>query len=153
MKESRYVKMSRTMLQILKHSRISFFLHSKSNHIYTVWQHVILLSIRQYESKSYRMFIDWLIEAQYLRMFIHLSKIPHFTTLQKFADRITGPVLERIISSLVLLTPVKHIFFGIDSSGFKPTNASHYYSERAKQRKRKWIKLSIGCDVLQQTHL
>ena len=92
MKESRYVKMSRTMLQILKHSRISFFLHSKSNHIYTVWQHVILLSIRQYESKSYRMFIDWLIEAQYLRIFIQLSKIPHFTTLQKFAGRIAGTV-------------------------------------------------------------
>ena len=130
MKESRYVKMSRTMLQILKHSRISLFLHGKSNHIYTVWQHVILLSIRQYESKSYRVFIDWqLIEAQYPRIFIQLSKIPHFTTLQKFAGRTAGTVLERMISSLVLLTPVKHIFFGIDSSGFKPTNASHYYPE------------------------
>ncbi len=90
MKESRHVKMSRTMLQILKHSRISLFLHRKSNHIYTVWQHVILLSIRQYESKSYRMFMDWLIEAQCLRIFIQLSKIPHFTTLQKFAGRIAG---------------------------------------------------------------
>ena len=92
MKESRYVRMSRTMLQILKHPRVSFFPHSKSNHIYTVWQqHVIPLSIRQYESKSYRMFIDWrLIEAQYLRIFIQLSKIPHFTTLQKFADRMAG---------------------------------------------------------------
>lgn len=138
------------MLQILKHSRISLFLHRKSNHIYTVWQHVILLSIRQYESKSYRMFIDWLIEAQCLRIFIQLSKIPHFTTLQKFADRITGTVLERIISSFILLSSVKHIFFGIDSSGFKPTNASHYYSERSKLRKKKWIKLSIGADMLQQ---
>ena len=132
MKESRYVKMSMPMLQILKHSRISFFLHSKSNHIYTVWQHVIILSIRQYESKSYRMFIDWLIEAQYLRIFIQLSKIPHFTTLQKFAGRIAGTVLERIISSFILLTQVKHIFFCIDSSGFKPTNASHYYSESSE---------------------
>ena len=96
------------------------------------------------------MFIDWLIEAQHLRIFIHLSKIPHFTTLQKFAGRIAGTVVERIISSFILLAPVKHIFFGIDSSGFKPTNASHYYSERSKLRKKKWIKLSIGCDVLQQ---
>ena len=119
MKESRYVRMSLTMLQILKHPRVSFFPHSKSNHIYTVWQqHVIPLSIRRYQSKSYRMFIDWrLIEAQYLRIFIQLSKIPHFTTLQKFADRMAGPVLERIVSSFILLTPVKHIFFGIDPSG------------------------------------
>jgi hypothetical protein len=95
-------------------------------------------------------FIDWLIEAQYLRIFIQLLKIPHFTMLQKFAGRIAGNVLERIISSFVLLTPVNHIFFGIDSSGFKPANASHYYSERSKQRKKKWIKLSIGCNVFQQ---
>jgi hypothetical protein len=85
-KESRYVKMARTILQILKHSRIPFFIHRKSNHIYTVWQqqHVIfLLAIRQYKGrKSYHgMFAaDWLIEACYLmRMFIiNLSKIiPH----------------------------------------------------------------------------
>ena len=60
------------------------------------------------------MFIDWLIEAQYLRIFIQLSKIPHFKTLQKYAGGIAGTVLERIISSFILLTQVKHIFFGID---------------------------------------
>ena len=44
--------------------------------------------------RVHRMFIDWLIEAQYiyLRIFIQLSKIPHFTTLQKFAGRIAGTV-------------------------------------------------------------
>lgn len=143
--------MARTMLQILKHSRIPFHLHRKSNHIYTVWQHVILLAIRQYEGKSYRMFAaDWLIEACYLRVFINLSKIPHFTTLQKFADRIAGTVLERIISNFILLlTDVKQIFLGTDATGFKPTNASQYYTYRAKLR-RKWVKLSIGADMLKQ---
>jgi hypothetical protein len=71
------------------------------------------------------MFADWLMEACYLRMFIQLSKIPHFTTLQKFADRITGTILERIISNFILmLTDVKQVFLGTDSTGFKPTNAS-----------------------------
>jgi IS5 family transposase len=141
--------MARTILQILKHSRISFFLHRKSNHIYTVWQHVILLAIRQYEGKSYRMFADWLIEACYLRMFINLSKIPHFTTLQKFADRITGTILERIISNFILVIDVKQIFLGTDATGFKPTNASQYYTYRARLRK-KWVKLSIGADMIKQ---
>lgn len=119
--------MARTIMQILKHSRIPLFLHRKSNHIYTVWQHVILLAIRQYEGKSYRIFVDWLIEACYLRMFINLSKIPHFTTLQKFADRITGTILERIISNFILLIDTKQIFLGTDATGFRPTNASQYY--------------------------
>jgi len=149
MKESRYVRMARTMLRVLKHARIPLFSHKKSNHIFTVWQHVVLLAIRQYEGKSYRMFTDWLVEAHYLRMFMQLSKIPHFTTLQKFADRIAGTLLERIISHFILLTGIKQVFLGIDSSGFKPTHASHYYTERARPR-RKWVKLSVGGDMLEQ---
>jgi hypothetical protein len=38
------------------------------------------------------MFTEWLVEAYYLRMFLNLSRIPHFTTLQKFTDRITGTI-------------------------------------------------------------
>ncbi len=57
-----------------------------------------------------------------------------------------------MISSFIALFLIKvnHIFFGIDSSGFKSTHSSQYYSERAKLRKKKWIKLSVGADVLKQ---
>lgn len=96
------------------------------------------------------MFNDWLVEAHYLRTFLGISKIPHFNTLQKFTDRITGTFLQRMISSFIVhLTNVKRIFFGIDSSGFKSSHSSQYYSERARLRK-KWIKLSVGADVLKQ---
>src|SRR5207302_11282146 len=77
------------MLRVLRNARIPIFLHRKSNHIFTVWQHmVLLLVIRQYEGKSYRLFSEWLVEAYYLRMFLQLSHIPHFTTLQKFTERV-----------------------------------------------------------------
>lgn len=143
------------MLCILKNARMPLFLHRKSNHIFTIWQHIVLLTIRQYEGKSYRMFIEWLAEAYYLRMFLRLSRIPHFTTLQKFTDRITGTILERIISSFILLTTIRQIFIGIDSSGFKPTHASQYYTERSSSSsssrlRKKWIKLSFGADMLKQ---
>jgi hypothetical protein len=82
------------------------------------------------------MFIEWLIEAYYLRTLIQLSHIPHYTTLQKFAARITGTILERIISSFILLLSIRTLFIGIDSSGFKATNTSQYYI----QTKRKHIR-------------
>jgi hypothetical protein len=64
--------------------------------------YIVLLAIRQYEGKSYRMFVEWLVEAYYLRMFLQLSHIPHYTTLQKFAAaRINGTLLEKIISSFI----------------------------------------------------
>ncbi len=137
------------MYRILRSSRISLFLHRKSNHVFTMWQHLVLLAIRQYEGKSYRMFIEWLVEAHYLRLFLGLSQIPHFTTLQKFTDRINNSLLEKIISSFIVISGTKHIFVGIDSTGFKITHASQYYTERTATR-RKYAKLSIGADVLQQ---
>ena len=110
---------------------------------------MVLLVIRQYEGKSYRMFSEWLVEAYYLRTFLQLSHIPHFTTLQKFTERISGTLLEKIISSFIILTKIGQLFVGIDSSGFKATHASQYYTERVKLR-RKYIKLSLAADVLQQ---
>src|SRR5438105_8832868 len=136
------------MLHVLRNARIPIFLHRKSNHIFTVWQlMVLLLVIRQYEGKSYRLFSEWLVEAYYLRMFLQLSHIPHFTTLQKFTEEVNGTMLERIISSFIILTNIRQIYVGVDSSGFKATHASQYYAERVKLR-RKYIKLSLGADLL-----
>jgi hypothetical protein len=96
------------------------------------------------------MFAEWLFEAYYLRIFLQLSHIPHYTTLQKFSSRINGTLLEKIISSFILLlTNIRKIFTGIDSTGFKITHASQYYTERTGLR-RKYVKLSLGADVLQQ---
>src|SRR5437868_14742431 len=103
------------MLRVLRNARIPIFLHRKSNHIFTVWQHmVLLLVIRQYEGKSYRMFSEWLVEAYYLRTFLQLSHIPHFTTLQKFTERISGTLLEKVMSSsFIILTKTGQLFVGI----------------------------------------
>jgi Transposase DDE domain len=150
LKESKYVRLAYTIYRVLRNSRIPLFLHLKSNHVFSVWQHIVLLTVRQYEGKSYRMFAEWLVEAYYLRMFLQLSHIPHYTTLQKFSSRINGTLLEKIISSFILLlSNIRRLFIGIDSTGFKITHASQYYTERIETR-RKYAKLSIGADVLQQ---
>jgi hypothetical protein len=107
-----------------------------------MWQHLVLLAIRQYEGKNYRMFIEWLVEAYYLGLFLGLSRIPHFTTLQTLTDRINNSLLEKIISSFIVSSGTTHIIVGIDSTGFKSTHSSQYYTERAKLRG-KWRKLSI----------
>lgn len=147
--QSKYVRLADQLLRILKHCRIPLYLHKKSNHIYTVWQHIVLVTIRQYERKSYRMFTEWLVEAYYLRLFLQLSRIPHYTTLQKFTDRINTMMLGKIISSFILFTGTRHIFTGIDTTGFQVTHASEYYTNRIKVRK-KYAKLSMGADVLKQ---
>ena len=68
------------------------------------------------------MFTDWLVEAYYLRLFLQLYKIPHYTTLQKFTDRINIMMLGKMVSSFILFTGTRHIFTGIDATGFKITH-------------------------------
>jgi hypothetical protein len=94
-------------------------------------------------------------EADYFRILLQLSKIPRFTTLQKFADRIiinNDMMLGKIIISFVVLTGTRrrHIFVGIDSPVFNITRTSQYHAERVKLRRRKYAKLSIGANVLKQ---
>ena len=144
MKESRYVRLADTMFRVLKHARIPLFSNRKSNHIFTIWQHIVLVTIRQYEGKSYRMFVDWLFEAYYLRSFLRLSRIPHFTTLQKFTGRINNALLEKIISTFIVISGTKHIFVGIDSTGIRMTSASQYYTDRTGLRRKYAKLLSIG---------
>ncbi|HET7285080.1 MAG TPA: hypothetical protein VFI70_10380 [Nitrososphaeraceae archaeon] len=69
---------------------------------------IIGVMIRQYEGKSYRMFSEWLVEeAYYLRTFLQLSHVPHFTPLQNFTERISGTLLGKIISSFIILTTIR----------------------------------------------
>lgn len=141
--------MARTMLQILKRARVPPYLHRKSNHMYTVWQHLILLTLRQYESKSYRRFVEFLQEAFGVVEYLGLSTIPHYTTLQKAAARLSHGILLKMLESFVMYARIRKIFAGIDSTGLSHGQASYYYTKRLKLR-RKFVKISICADMRRQ---
>ena len=63
-------------------------------------------------------------------MFLQLSKIPHYTTLQKFTERIQNSLLEKVLKSFIILSDIIHAFVGIDATGFIITTCSQYYSVR-----------------------
>jgi len=149
MKSSRYIRMVRSMMRIIKRARIPPYLHKTSNHVYTVWQHLILLTLRQYESKSYRRFTSFLEECFGICKSLGLSKIPHYTTIQKAAARLDVAVLQKILESFVMSMKIKKIFAGIDATGFGHGQSSYYYTKRAKLR-RKFVKMSAISDMKSQ---
>jgi hypothetical protein len=137
------------MLQIIKRARVSPYLHRRSNHVYTVWQHLVLLALRQYERKSYRRFADFLEESYGILECLGLSKIPHYTTLQKAAARLLNGMLQRILESFVLFYKIKKLRTAIDTSGFWYGQASYYYTKKYRLR-RKFLKLAICIDTKHQ---
>ena len=135
--------MIRTMMNIIKRARIPPYLHKTSNHVYTVWQHLVLLVLRQYENKSYRRYADFVQQC------LGLSAIPHYTTIQKAAVRLSHGMLLKILESFIISARIRKMFAGIDSTGLSHGQASYYYTKRAKLR-RKFVKISIAADMRRQ---
>ena len=82
------------MRQIPKKMNAPLFVYPKSKHIFSVHQHIILPVLRQYESESYESFVEWLDAATEIVLQLQLKTIPHFTTLQKAAARISEGALH-----------------------------------------------------------
>ena len=78
-----------------------------------------------------------------------MSKIPHFTTLQKIAARLDTAMLQKILESFVIYAKIKNMFAGIDATGFGHTQASCYYTKRIQLR-RKFVKMSAISDMREQ---
>ena len=111
-------------------------------------QHLFLLIAKEHSRYGYRMFIESLYDSK-LPQYIGLRKIPHFTTLQKFAQRLPAFILNK----LVLLT--RHLFkkqskiLGADSTGMELDHASHHYCKRIQrdQPVKGFVNLNMICDV------
>lgn len=137
------------MLNMIKRCRIPRYLHPKSNHVYSVWAHMILLALRQYESKSYRRFVQLIQECIGIQEYLGLSKIPHYTTLQKAAARLENSLLHRMLQEFILYKRVRLVLAGIDGSGFSYSTASYYYTKRVQLR-RNFLKVVVCADMNSQ---
>jgi len=108
-----------------------------------------MLVLRQYESKSYESFVEWLQVATEIRDILRLMTIPHFTTLQKAAARLSDILLHVAIGRFIgIITPDK-IFAGADATGFEDRHCTPYYSYRCFLR-HSYIKMSAGSDMSTQ---
>ncbi len=137
------------MLNIIRRCRIPRYLHPKSDHACSVWTHMILLVIRQYESKSYRRFVQLLEECAGIQEYLGFSKIPHCATLQKAAARLEGSLLHKMLQEFILYKRVRLVLAGIDGSGFSYSTASYYYTKRVRLR-RNFLKIVVCADMNSQ---
>lgn len=147
--KNKYQRMISLMRQILKKMNVPLFLHRKSKHTFSIHQHIILLVLRQYESKSYESFVEWLDVATEIVIQLQLRTIPHFTTLQKAAARISESLLHVAIGRFIQIVSPGKIFAGIDATGFENRHATPYYSYRCNLR-HAFTKMLAGSDMKSQ---
>ena len=132
--ESRYIGMVRSVFKVCQRQAVPLYSSKFSRRDFTLWQHIALLVLWQRVRKSYREYVqDYLTTTERLLDVLGLSKLPHFTTIEKFLLRVPSTLLERVLGGFVCLTRIRGQVFAPDSSGFSPHHASHYYALRIKK--------------------
>lgn len=120
--------------------------HSKKT--FTNHQLFKLMVLKTYLRRDYRRFVDELKESK-IPAKLGMDRIPHFTTIQKFAQRQNIQNLEKTLLKFVELAPKKINNIGFDATGFTMTYASKHYEKRIERviEKKDFIKSNICFDL------
>ena len=141
-KDSRYLKFIEEGLELAK--SIPKYFSKFSNKIYCNHQKMILLVLKQKLRTTYRDLIE-ILKISDIPLYLGLKRIPHRTTLIKFAKKIK----PRLLNLLLPYRKAKHV--AVDATGFELEKKSYYYrtawnSNRRRKAKR-YMKLSLSVDT------
>tara|TARA_Y100000031_G_scaffold112422_1_gene124139 strand:- start:126 stop:1070 length:945 start_codon:yes stop_codon:yes gene_type:complete len=141
-KDSKYLKFIDKALEFCK--SIPRYFSKFSNKIFCNHQKIVLLVLKQKLRTTYRDLIE-LLKISDIPLYIGLKRIPHHTTLVKFAKKIKSQFLN------LLLPYRKAKIVGLDGTGFSVENRSKHYEMRtALTSYRRYVKLSVVADLGKQ---
>jgi len=157
----------RTVDQIARGARrlgVPLFSCSSSKHAFTQHQLLVLVTLRQMMTKSYRDFVSWLELMTALRRRLGLRTMPHYTTLHKFSLRLDHHLLDGLVATLASSVVVGRVDAIVDSTGMQSGSASYYYIRTMSLRResagtmehraiRKHVKLTLVLDSRTMTIL
>jgi len=121
-----------------------------SKKTYTQHQLAVSILLMKYENKPYRDIADLLKELW--SYFQFCDAIPHFTTLQKFFNRIPTYLWNFLLQKTYELFTSSIANVAIDSTGYKLQHASQHYEQRIgrKQRRKRFMKHILSVDTDKQ---
>jgi hypothetical protein len=127
-KETKIIKLVKATLRIIRRARIPLGSSKFSNKIYSNHIHLTLLVLRAKANMSYQVFMDWISNFNELWTKLGIDRIPHFTTLHKFAGRFPRRYLDMLLIVTTTETGFRVLFTSIESTGYQLTRASYYYT-------------------------
>ena len=126
--------------RLIRRSGVPRFLHHFGPKKYTTWQHLKCVFLkRKFKETSWRDLLE-------LLPYFNITKIPHFTTLIKFAGRMPANLWNLMLG---LSAEVDKVEVGaIDATGLSRTQPSSYYIKRIDGKPDySYVKLSTYVDI------
>lgn len=118
-----------------------------SNHKYTQPQLFTIFALKIYLKTTYRGVTEFLESSDKISKFLHLIKIPHFTTIQKFYSKLSDQCIKDLNKYILLQHPNKSEILAMDGTGHTSDRGDLYYIDiRGKERK-SYTKNHILIDV------
>src|SRR3989344_3327218 len=144
----KFKKFSVIVERLCAQGHIPLYFRYVQKKTYTNYQHLFLLVAKEHERKDYRTFIESLYDSK-IPQYIRLRKIPYFTTLQKFSQRIKAKFLSKLVFLTRHLFKRRGTFFGADSTGMELDHASSHYCKRINREKpvKGFVNLNIISDL------
>jgi hypothetical protein len=144
----KFKKFSKIVTDLCESAQIPKYFRYVQKKTYTNHQHLFLLIAKEHSKYDYRKFIESLYDSKIPR-YIGLKKIPHFTTLQKFAKRLAAKLIDKLVFLTKDLFKKQGTIFGADSTGMELDHASSHYCKRIDRMEpvKGFVNLNMICDV------
>jgi len=131
-KKNLYKRLIAKIKSIAKARRMPKSFSKKKNNVFSNTKHVIMYVLMIKEGKSYRDLIDFI---ELLRDEIGLQRLPHFTTVNKFALRVKPKWFDVLMEELLnSIYQEEAVICSIDGTGLSLNSRSKYFETIAGRR-------------------
>ena len=148
--QNKYKKVADFCYDLFQLAEIPLHFSKYSNKLYTNYSHMFLLVYKQSRKFTYEQLMEDLSDNISLRAYLGLNKLPHYSTLIKFAQKLPMKVWDKLLLAFkkIIKQPEK---VAIDATGITLDNASPHYCKRIGRRatKRPHLKSSFVVDIEQ----
>ena len=113
--------------------RVPPYLSKYSKKDFTVHQHLLLCAVRELEKKTWRGLRDRIEDSKAAEEHLGLKRIPHFTTPQKFLQRVPKAWFRLMMKRMAELLVTEYSVVG-DGTCYRLRSASTHYLHRLGER-------------------
>ncbi len=142
-------KLLKFIKYVFKYSKIVLNKYSSyfSKHDFTQHALFTLLAVKIYTQSTYRQITDLLELSDKIQRYLHLKKVPHYTTLQKFFQRLPTSILQELNKQILMNNSIDGEIIALDGSGFTNDHADKYYAIIRRKERKSYVKNHISIDV------
>jgi len=146
--QNKFKKVADFCYELFQIAELPLYSSKFSKKKFSQFQHLFLHVYKQFRKFTYEELLTDLAGNTDLRTYLGLNKLPHYTTLIKFAGRLPCKILDKLVLAFkhLIQAPKK---VAIDATGISLDNASTHYCKRIGKtfKKRPFMKTSFVVDI------